>query len=127
LEEASHCAAAINARGNADDALLIARTVRDGDFIPFQPGNEDTEQPSLCVVSGVLSAIELTNPKRRLTGLIDLSSVGILTMITAKRPHAVNQGCSKRGRYRPAVFAPTRKPADRRQPRSTRRSESQAL
>ena len=32
---------------DADDALFIARTVRDGDFIPLQPANQDTEQLKL--------------------------------------------------------------------------------
>ena len=47
---------------DADDALFIARTVRDGDFIPFQPGKEDTSNSSLCVGSGVLSAMSWPMP-----------------------------------------------------------------
>ena len=57
---------------DADDALFIARTVRDGDFIPLQPGNEDTEQLKLVCQQRRLVSHELTNAKRRLTGLIDL-------------------------------------------------------
>jgi transposase len=58
---------------DADDALFIARTVRDGDFIPFQPGKEDTEQLKLLCRQRRFVGHELTNAKRRLTGLIDLS------------------------------------------------------
>jgi hypothetical protein len=32
---------------DADDALFIARTVRDADFITLQPGQEDTQQLKL--------------------------------------------------------------------------------
>ena len=58
---------------DADDALFIARTVRDGDFIPFQPGKEDTEQLKLLCRQRRFVSHELANAKRRLTGLIDLS------------------------------------------------------
>ena len=58
---------------DADDALFIARTVRDGDFIPFQPGKEDTEQLKLLCRQRRFVSHELANSKRRLTGLIDLS------------------------------------------------------
>ena len=57
---------------DADDALFIARTVRDGDFIPFQPGKEDTEQLKLLCRQRRFVSHELANAKRRLTGLIDL-------------------------------------------------------
>lgn len=58
---------------DADDALFIARTVRDGDFTPLQPGNEDTEQLKLVCRQRRFITHELANAKRRLTGLIDLS------------------------------------------------------
>ena len=58
---------------DADDALFIARTVRDGDFIPFQPGKKDTEQLKLLCRQRRFVSHELANAKRRLTGLIDLS------------------------------------------------------
>jgi transposase len=38
---------------DADDALFIARTVRDADFIPLQPGQEDTSNSSCSVDSDV--------------------------------------------------------------------------
>ena len=57
---------------DADDALFIARTVRDGDFIPLQPGNQDTEQLKLVCRQRRFITHELANAKRRLTGLIDL-------------------------------------------------------
>ena len=57
---------------DADDALFIARTVRDGDFIPLQPGNLDTEQLKLVCRQRRFITRELANAKRRLTGLIDL-------------------------------------------------------
>jgi transposase len=58
---------------DADDALFIARTVRDGDFTPLQPGNQDTEQLKLVCRQRRFITHELANAKRRLTGLIDLS------------------------------------------------------
>ena len=58
---------------DADDALFIARTVRDGDFIPLQPGGKDTEQLKLLCRQRRFVSHELANSKRRLTGLIDLS------------------------------------------------------
>jgi transposase len=58
---------------DADDALFIARTVRDGDFTPLQPGKEDTEQLKLVCRQRRFVSHELSNAKRRLTGLIDLS------------------------------------------------------
>ena len=79
---------------DADDALFIARTVRDGDFTPLQPGNEESEQLKLVCRQRRFITHELANAKRRLTGLIDLgfpSSVGTLNLITAKRP----MPCSK--------------------------------
>jgi transposase len=57
---------------DADDALFIARTVRDGDFTPLQPGDEDTEQLKLACRQRRFISHELINAKRRLTGLIDL-------------------------------------------------------
>ena len=62
-----------DAKTDADDALFIARTVRDGDFIPFQPGGKDTEQLKLLCRQRRFVSHELANAKRRLTGLIDLS------------------------------------------------------
>jgi transposase len=56
---------------DADDALFIARTVRDGDFTPFQPGNEETEQLKVLCRQRRFVSHELSNAKRRLTGLID--------------------------------------------------------
>jgi hypothetical protein len=47
--------------------------VRDGDFIPLQPGEEDTEQLKLVYRQRRFITHELANAKRRLTGLIDLS------------------------------------------------------
>jgi len=58
---------------DADDAFFIARTVRDGDFTPLQPGEEDTEQLKLVCRQRRFITHELANAKRRLTGLIDLS------------------------------------------------------
>jgi len=58
---------------DADDALFIARTVRDGDFIPLQPGQQDTQQLKLLCRQRRFITHELANAKRRLTGLIDLS------------------------------------------------------
>jgi transposase len=58
---------------DADDALFIARTVRDGDFIPLQPGQQETQQLKLLCRQRRFITHELTNAKRRLTGLIDLS------------------------------------------------------
>jgi transposase len=58
---------------DADDALFIARTVRDGDFIPLQPGQEETQQLKLLCRQRRFITHELANAKRRLTGLIDLS------------------------------------------------------
>jgi transposase len=58
---------------DADDALFIARTVRDGDFISLQPAQEDTQQLKLLCRQRRFITHELTNAKRRLTGLIDLS------------------------------------------------------
>ena len=58
---------------DADDALFIARTVRDGDFTPLKPGKEDTEQLKLVCRQRRFVSHELSNAKRRLTGLIDLS------------------------------------------------------
>ena len=57
---------------DADDALFIARTVRDGDFIPLQAGNEDIAQLKLVCRQRRFISHELANAKRRLTGLIDL-------------------------------------------------------
>jgi transposase len=56
---------------DADDALFIARTVRDGDFTPLQPGNEETEQLKVLCRQRRFVSHELSNAKRRLTGLID--------------------------------------------------------
>jgi transposase len=58
---------------DADDALFTARTVRDGDFIPLQAGQEDTRQLKLLCRQRRFVTHELANAKRRLTGLIDLS------------------------------------------------------
>jgi transposase len=58
---------------DAEDALFIARTVRDGDFIPLQPGNQHSEQLKLLCRQRRFITHEFTNAKRRLTGLIDLS------------------------------------------------------
>jgi transposase len=58
---------------DADDALFIARTVRDADFVPLQPGQEDTQQLKLLCRQRRFITHELANAKRRLTGLIDLS------------------------------------------------------
>ena len=57
---------------DADDALFIARTVRDGNFIPLQPGNQDSEQLKLVCGQRRFVSHELANAKRRLAGLIDL-------------------------------------------------------
>ena len=78
---------------DADDALFIARTVRDGDFTPFQPGNQESEQLKLLCRQRRFVGHELTNAKRRLTGLIGIfpSLVIILRITTAKRPSL----CSK--------------------------------
>jgi transposase len=57
---------------DADDALFIARTVRDGDFTPLQPGKEESEQLKLVCRQRRFVTHELANAKRRLTGLIDL-------------------------------------------------------
>ena len=56
---------------DADDALFIARTVRDGDFTPLQPGNPESEQLKLLCRQRRFVSLKLTNAKRRLTGLID--------------------------------------------------------
>ena len=61
------------AKPDAHHALFIARTVRDGDFTPLQPGKEDTEQLKLVCRQRRFVSHELSNAKRRLTGLIDLS------------------------------------------------------
>jgi len=58
---------------DADDALFIARTVRDADFIPLQPAPRDTQQLKLLCRQRRFISHELANAKRRLTGLIDLS------------------------------------------------------
>jgi transposase len=58
---------------DADDALFIARTVRDADFIPLQPAQLDTQQLKLLCRQRRFIIHELANAKRRLTGLIDLS------------------------------------------------------
>jgi transposase len=58
---------------DADDALFIAHTVRDADFIPLQPSEEDTQQLKLLYRQRRFITHELANAKRRLTGLIDLS------------------------------------------------------
>ena len=58
---------------DAADAVFIARTVRDGDFTPLKPGKEDTEQLKLVCRQRRFVSHELSNAKRRLTGLIDLS------------------------------------------------------
>jgi hypothetical protein len=57
---------------DADDALFIARTVRD-DFIPLQPAQQATQQLKLLCRQRRFIIHELANAKRRLTGLIDLS------------------------------------------------------
>ena len=61
---------------DADDALFIARTVGDGDFIPLQPGGNDTEQLKLLCRQRRFVSHELANSKRRLTGLIDRIRLG---------------------------------------------------
>ena len=58
---------------DAEDALFIARTVGDGDFIPLQPGGKDTEPLKLLCRQRRFVSHELANSKRRLTELIDLS------------------------------------------------------
>jgi hypothetical protein len=87
--------------------FLFARTVRDGDFVALQPGNEDTEQLKVLCRQRRFVSHELSNAKRRLTGLIDRnfpSSAVILRITTAKRPMLCSKG-SERGRYRPASAA----------------------
>ncbi len=49
---------------DADAALFIAGTVRDGDFTPLQPGDEDTEQLKLVCRQRRLVSHELANAKR---------------------------------------------------------------
>ena len=47
---------------DADDALFIARTVRDGDFIPFNQAKKTPSNSSFCAGSGVLSATSSLMP-----------------------------------------------------------------
>jgi transposase len=52
---------------DADDALFIARTVRDADFIPLQPGQEETQQLKLLCRQRRFITHESANAKRRLS------------------------------------------------------------
>ena len=56
-----------------DDALAIAKTLRDGDYTPWAiPSDEHARLKLLCRQSSFMVS-ELSNAKRRLTGLLDLA------------------------------------------------------
>ena len=114
---------------DADDALFIARTVRDGDFTPWQPGNEESEQLKLVCRQRRFVTHELANAKRRLTGLIDLSFPEFsrhFESTHSKAAHAVLKAAPSAAAIAPAFPAPARGSADWRQPRPTRCGQSQS-
>jgi transposase len=85
---------------DADDAVFIARTVRDGDFTPLEPGTEDTEQLKLVCRQRRFITHELANAKRRLTGLIDLSFPELsqhFATLHSKASHAVLKAAPSAG------------------------------
>ena len=94
---------------DADEALFIARTVRDGDFLPLQPAQEDTEQLKLLCRQRRFITHKLANAKRRLTGLIDLSFPEFsrhFEDIHSKAAHAVLKAAPqcRRNRRAPKLF-----------------------